>query len=115
MTVGKNFSKALIWEQSQRSSSIFLEVIIVWTQPNWLNISTLVHLGKIISETYISAKNYRNIKKFMTVEKNFSKAVIWDQAQRSSLIRLEVTTVQTQSKWSSCSLLVHLGKKYFQG
>ena len=72
-----------------------------------------MYLGKIISETYISAKNHRNIKKFMTVEKNFSKAVIWDQVQRSSLIRLEVTTVQTQSKWSISSSLVHLEENYF--
>ena len=71
-----------------------------------------MHLGKINSETYISAKNYRNIKKFMTVEKNFSKAVIWDQVQRSSLIRLEITTLQTQSKWSSCSPFVGLEKNY---
>ena len=61
----------------------------------------------------ISAKNHRNIKKFMTVEKNFSKAVFWDQAQRSSLIRLKVTTVRTQSKRSIGSPLVGFGNNYF--
>ena len=70
-------------------------------------------MGRIDSEANNSAKNYQNIKKLMTFQKNFSKALIWDQAQRSSLIRLEVTTIQIQSKWSISSSLVHLEKNYF--
>ena len=45
----------------------------------------------------ISTKNYQNIKKFMTVGKNFSKAAIWDHSQLSSLICLVVMIIWTQT------------------
>ena len=41
----------------------------------------------------ISTKNSQNIKKFMTVGKNYSKAAIWDQPWLSSSIRLEVMII----------------------
>ena len=42
---------------------------------------------------YISDKNHRNIKKYVTVGKTFSKAIIREQFQLSSSICLEVTAV----------------------
>ena len=45
----------------------------------------------------ISAKNYQNIKKFMTIEKNFSKTTFWDQSRLSSSICLEAMIIWTET------------------
>ena len=42
----KNFSKALIWAQTQLSSLLRLEVTIVRTKSERWNLSTLLYLGK---------------------------------------------------------------------
>ena len=51
----------------------------------------------------------------MSFQKNFSKALIWAQAQLSSFLRLEVTIVQIQSKWWNLSTLMRLVENYFRG
>ena len=42
---------------------------------------------------YILGKNHRIIKKYVTFEKIFPRAIIHEQFQLSSSIRLDVTTV----------------------
>ena len=61
----------------------------------------------------ISAKNYQNIKKFMTIWKNFSKAAIWDQSRLSSSICLEVMIIWTQTWYLIFNSFTHLGLFFF--
>ena len=70
---------------------------------------------KITLDVNISAKNHANIKKFMSFQKNFSKALIWAQAQHSSFLCLKDMIVPTQPKRWNHSILVHLVKNYFRG
>ena len=53
----------------------------------------MVFFAFFACNAYILVKNHRNIKKYVSVGKTFPRAIIQEQLQLSSLIRLEVTAV----------------------
>ena len=44
-------------------------------------------------------KNHGNVKKYVTVGKLSPRAIIWEQFQLSSSIRLEILLVERLGKW----------------
>ena len=100
------------WRREARQRCLSSSNDAPWRSgPSWLRF----HKDLKVLITCISnnlAKNHQNIKKFMTVEKNFSKSAIWDQSRLSSSICLEVMIIWTQTWYLIFKSFTHLGVNY---